>query len=495
MLAIDITDNQIKLVEATVAGKIAIKNSASRDLPAGCIENGRIVDMHIVAGEITDILVAENIKDREATICINSGMILYKEIEIPKPKAGSEAFVVESIIQNEMSLGDEYNITYSISGEIATEEGPKLKVIAAACPQRIIDIYLELGRQVGLKTKLMVVSNGCVTRLIKRSAVYKGVSPMLLLQVDKTFININLYNKGALVFSRYTKIDATDYDYNADYVNLAVFDNVYRTMRLLEQEQELAGNLKEIQYFGDIKDQRALKKALQQNDLEGRELEFPGDLVRSKRNFEFLEFANVIGALLKIDPKTENINLLHTKDKRVRSLNMQFGFVALLAAGLCAVLVAGAWGAMQFIESSKHKTLRSLTSHFESLRYAEMQQYVSEKEAAKQTFIDYADAVDTAKVLFHFMPEMSGKIAEQLNSALFPGMHIMGEFMINNYTLSVKFFCVDDTHPVLFTERLIERGYFEDVRFYGYDVESSEEFGEGFTFQLNMRIKGGNRFE
>jgi len=119
----------------------------------------------------------------------------------------------------------------------------------------------------------------------------------------------------------------------------------------------------------------------------------------------------------------------------------------------------------------------------------------SEKEAAKQTFIDYADAVDTAKVLFHFMPEMSGKIAEQLNSALFPGMHIMGEFTVSNYTLGVKFFCVDDTHPVLFTERLIERGYFEDVRFYGYDVESSEEFGEGFTFQLNMRIKGGNRFE
>jgi type IV pilus assembly protein PilM len=131
------------------------------------IENGSILDMHMVAGEITDILVTERISNRETIICINSGMILYREIEIPKPKAGTETLVVETIIQNEMQLGNEYNITYSISGEVATEEGSKLKVVAAACPQKIIDIYLELARQVGLKARLVMVSNTCITRLVR----------------------------------------------------------------------------------------------------------------------------------------------------------------------------------------------------------------------------------------------------------------------------------------------------------------------------------------
>ncbi|MCL2108947.1 MAG: pilus assembly protein PilM [Oscillospiraceae bacterium] len=498
MLAIDITDNQIKLVEASVTAKISVKSSAARDLPSGCIENGRIVDMHIVAGEITDILVTEKIKEREATICINSGMILYKEIEIPKPKAGSEAYVIESIIQQEMNLGDEYNITYIVTTEVDTEDGPKLKVIAAACPQRIIDIYLELGRQVGLKTKLVVVSNGCITRLVRTSSAYKGITPMLLMQIDRSFININLYDKGEMVFSRYTKIDASDYEHSADYVNLAVFDNIFRTMHLVEQHRpDLAGQIKEIHYFGEIKDEKGLQKALQQNDIEGKELEFPADLVRSKRNFEFVEYANVIGALLKVDPKVENLNLLHTKEGRVKTLNMQFGLVVLIMMAIALVAVLGTWGTMQYIESLKKRELADLTQRHENMQVAEVQEYVNQIETSIEHYRNYSDAVDTARVLYNFMPEMSAQILDKLEEELLPGMFIIDAFEVDEYVLSVDFFCEDDTHPATYAEILEERGYFEDVRTYGYvnTEEDDEDLPVGYTFNITMRVKGGNRFE
>ncbi|MCL2076998.1 MAG: pilus assembly protein PilM [Oscillospiraceae bacterium] len=489
MLSIDITDTQIKLVEAVVSGKITVKRAASRDLPTGCIENGRIIDMHIVAGEITDILVTEGISDREAVICINSGLILYKEIEIPKPKAGSETFVVQSIIQNEMSLGDEYNITYTISEEIYTDEGYKLKVIAAACPQTMIDIYLELARQVGLKCKLIVVSNSCITRLIMKSTVYKDLSPLLLLQVDKNFINISLYNKGALIFSRHTKIDASDYENNPDYVNLAIFDNVFRTMHLLEQN-ELADQIKDIHYFGAVKDAKALQLTLQQLNLTARELAFPVDIIK-KKSFAFGEFANVIGSLLKVDLKTENINLLNTKSQRIKSMNLKFAVTALVTAGVCGGVVLGAWLFTNIITNTKESELAILDATYESKRSNEMTIYVAEMEAAVGKFETYADMVDTAKILFEFQPKMTSEIVEHITRDFLPGMAILEDFTVDEYTLFVRFRCTDESHPAVFTERLIESGYFEDVRFYGY---SSSEDG-GYTFYLNMRIKGGNIFE
>ena len=508
MISIDITDTQIKLLEASLAAKIAVKKAVIRDLPSGVIENGRILDMHVVAGEITDILHSEKITDREAIICINSGMILYREIEIPKPKSGSENFVVETIIQNEMSLGDEYNITYSISEEILTEEGPKLKVIAAACPQSMIDIYLQLSRQVGLKTKLVVVSNSCITRLVRKSSVYRAFSPLLLLQIDKNFISIHLYNKGAVVFSRHTKIDASDYENSPDYVNLAIFDNLFRTMHLLEQTG-MGAEIKEIQYFGTIKDDRALHATIKQLNLEAREFEYPSDLVKSKRNFEFLEFAGVIGSLIKVDEKTENINLLNTKEKRIRSLNIRFSLIALIAAVVCAIAVGTAWGILQFMKSGKEKDLTALEQRYIALDYEGMQSRVKALEEAITKLDSYANAVDTAKALFEFQPKMTGDIAARIdrvikngnNGRAFEGLFIMGSFPVDRYNLKVEFRCSDETHPWAFTQALVADGYFDEVLFYGYkrddiiDEDGRQDPEISFTFELNMKVKGGNTLE
>jgi type IV pilus assembly protein PilM len=494
MISIDITDTQIKLIEAAlVGGKVSVKKAAKRDLSPGCIENGSIIDMHLVAGEITDILVTEKISNRETIICVNSGMILYREIEIPKPKAGTETLVIETMVQNEMQLGNEYNVTYSISGEVATEEGPKLKVVAAACPQRIIDIYLELARQVGLKAKLVVVSNTCITRLVRSSDTYKKISPFLLLQIDRNFININLYDRGRVVFSRQTKIEASDYEAGSDYINLAIFDNLFRTMHLLEQH-ELSGQIKDCYYFGDVKNPEALAATMKQLDLKARELEFPADLVRSKRNFEFLEYANVLGSLLKVDVKTENINLLDTRSKRIKSSNMRFGLVALTAAGVCLAAVLVTWLIITLIVNGKENTLAQKTREFELLRYDEMNSYVNEIRTAINNMDRYSNAVDNAASLFDFQPKMSRQIAEKLTEEFLDGMEIIGSFNVSGYNLSVMFFTPDDTHPAAYTEALIESGYFEDIKIYGYSAREHDG-RDGFSFQIAMRIKGGNIFE
>ena len=78
MLSIDITDKQLRLVRGALNGnKIRVLEVETRNLAAGSISNGYVTDIPMVAGEITDIISTNNIKDKEAIVCINSGSILY----------------------------------------------------------------------------------------------------------------------------------------------------------------------------------------------------------------------------------------------------------------------------------------------------------------------------------------------------------------------------------------------------------------------------------
>ena len=66
MLSIDITDKQVKLVRGALNGnKIRVLEVETRDLTLGCISNGYITDIPMVAGEITDIIATKNIKEKD----------------------------------------------------------------------------------------------------------------------------------------------------------------------------------------------------------------------------------------------------------------------------------------------------------------------------------------------------------------------------------------------------------------------------------------------
>ena len=175
MLSIDITDKQIKLVRGTLSGaKIRVVDTETRDLTAGCVSNGYITDIPMVAGEITDIIATKNIKDKDAIVCINSGSILYKDLVIPKPKKISNSAAIESMILNTMGITKEYNISYSIIGEEKGEdESEMIRLLATACPQRMVDGYIRLFTQLGLNLKQINISNNCISRLILRERLRK----------------------------------------------------------------------------------------------------------------------------------------------------------------------------------------------------------------------------------------------------------------------------------------------------------------------------------
>ncbi|MFR4022337.1 MAG: hypothetical protein ACLTZI_04565 [[Eubacterium] siraeum] len=162
------------------------------------------------------------------------------------------------MIGSNMGISGDYNISYTIVGETVDEnKNPLIKVLATACPQRLVDGYVKLFTHMGLSLKAVNISNNAISRLIQNTPKMSAYMPLLLVQIDKEFLNINLYEDNVLSFSRYFKIDPADYNNAEDYVNQAIYDNLFRMFQFFQSRKDMKP-IKEMMFYGEIDDFIAL---------------------------------------------------------------------------------------------------------------------------------------------------------------------------------------------------------------------------------------------
>ncbi len=517
MLSIDITDKQVKLVRGTLSGnKIRVLEVETRDLTVGSVSNGYITDIPMVAGEITDIIATKNIKEKEAIVCINSGSILYKELTIPKPKKITNSAAIEAMIINTMGVTKEYNISYSIIGETKDEnDAPQIQLLATACPQRMVDGYIRLFTQLGLNLKQINISNNCISRLILNTPKLESAMPLMLVQVDNDFVNINLYEAGQVTLNRYTRIDPYDYGNDDDYVNQAVYNEVFRTIQFLQQRKD-ARPLKEIMFYGQVRDFIALSNAVSSFNVPAHILSMPNNIV-TFCDFDFSEYANAIGAFFKVRKDLDHVNLLDSSAVKEKKGANKF----LIAVGFAAVLsIAAVAGGTLLCNSISESTQAEADRINDEIKSDEMQAKVT-LLGQKNTIYDnvnlYKTNLEEADVLFQYLPKATTEVKEKLEAGL-EGLeedtYIIEEITVSNYNVVVKLNTVSKDMPTKYVRNLIEQDYFEAITFTGFEGEKpmeEEEEEEGVTvsvpsrdkedeeviygFELTMRIKGGNNVE
>ena len=337
MLSIDITDRQIKLVRGSAQGsKIKIDEVDFREIEKGLVSNGYIADVPLVAAEIIDIINTRAIKEKDTIVSISSSSILYKELMLPKPKKISNTAAIEAMIGSNMGISNDYNISYTIVGETVDEnKNPLIKVLATACPQRLVDGYVKLFTHMGLSLKAVNISNNAISRLIQNTPKMSGYMPLLLVQIDKEFLNINLYEDNVLSFSRYFKIDPADYNNAEDYVNQAIYDNLFRMFQFFQSRKDMKP-IKEMMFYGEIGDFIALTNTVSGFNVSCHILSAPTNIA-SRADFEFTVYANAIGALYKVNKELEHINLLDTTAAK-ESKGLNTFFIGLAAAAAISVL-------------------------------------------------------------------------------------------------------------------------------------------------------------
>lgn len=510
MLSIDITDKQIKLVRGTLSGaKIRVVDTETRDLTAGCVSNGYITDIPMVAGEITDIIATKNIKDKDAIVCINSGSILYKDLVIPKPKKISNSGAIESMILNTMGITKEYNISYSIIGEEKGEDDAEMiRLLATACPQRMVDGYIRLFTQLGLNLKQINISNNCISRLILNTAKLEVSMPLMLVQVDNDFVNINLYEDNQVTLNRYVRIDPYDYNNDDDYVNQAVYDNVFRTIQFIQQRKG-SKPLKEIMFYGHVKDFISLSNAVSSFNVPAHILSIPNNIV-AFCDFDFAEYANALGAFFKIRKDLDHVNLLDSSAVKEKAGVSKF-VVLIAVLAVAAVGVSGAGVLLcNSIAGGIQKQADEIDSRIHSPEMDERLATLSSKIEVFDNINLYKSNLQIAQTLFEYMPRGTTDVRAKLLEAM-EGLDdggktcLIEDIEVKGYDVDVTVRCYSQDIPTKYVRNLIDQDYFENIIFTGFqgeDLEENEETNvtaakgdERYSFALSMRLKGGNDVE
>ena len=338
MLSFDITDRHIRIVRGTESrGKIRLSAASTIDLQEGLIVNGHIKDIPKLANIINDELKAHNMEDKEAVVTLSSNLVIFKELHIPKAKTSSQMLtMVTNQMQHTMGIAEEYSISYSIAGEVEEEGVQAQKILATACPCEVGDCFRKVFSMLNISLKSVCVSCNAISRLILSDKKVSSKMPMLVVQVDPTFVSINLYENNQLSFARFASIDPLDYDNSDDYVYEAVNENIYRMVQF-HKSRNPQNPIQNVVFYGDTSEYIRLTNALEGMEIATSQLSVNTSSISGYENIEALTYANAIGAMFRSNKDVDRINLLETDSSAGRS-DAGSGF--LLTLGGAAVLSA-----------------------------------------------------------------------------------------------------------------------------------------------------------
>lgn len=534
MLSIDITDRQVKLVRGIQSGnKIKVQDADMRELSLGMVSNGYITDVPMVAAELNNIIKSKDIKEKECVVSITSTAIVYKEMTVAKPKNMKNPAIIEAMIQSTMNVSSDYNISFTIAGETEDEEKNKmLKVMASACPQRLVDGYVRLFSQIGLALKGVYISNNSITRLITNTPKLTERMPMLLIQIDKNFVNMNLYEENQLSFSRFSSIDPAQFEMeegtpegDSSYVAQALYDNLYGMMNFIRGRRN-SKPLKEIAFYGDIDNFMEINNAIDSFNVPANMLTMPSTInVAPSVQIDFSKFANAIGALYGRNKELEHINLLEATSAKESKGGGKFGLALLGCAVAAAAVVGGVCIATAAINSSLESQIEDYSAKINDPQMQKDLKTVTDRESMLAGFSNYNNTITKTQQLFNYTPKAQTLVYDKLLEPL-GNKNVVGDdeilkvvdFSVSRYNVSATFTGICKGDPTGIPSKYVEEltnnvknkygdPYFVNVKYTGFEkmnvsdnsifgaiyaAEDDEEFETEFTFSLTMQLQMGS---
>ena len=516
MLSFDITDRHIRIVRGQeTRGKIRVSSASTIDLTEGLIVNGHIKDIPKMATIINDELKARRMDDKEAVVTLSSNLVMFKEMAIPKAKTSTALLtMVTNQMQHTMGTGEDYSIAYSIAGETQQEGNSALKILATACPFEVVDAFRKVFQMLSISLKSVTVTCNAISRIILSDKRNLAKMPMLAVQVDPTFVSINLYENGQLSFARFASIDAIDYDNSEDYVYEAVNENINRMIQF-HKSRNPENPIQNVTFYGDTTDYIRLTSALESMDITTSLLGVPNN-IGGYENIEFQAYANAIGAMFRSNKDTDRINLLETdasagKTDAGGSFFIQVGGAALLAAAVV--------GAVYLFFNNQINADKTEIAEIDAWMNAEEQQQKSREVDLTQTAIEnvgrFKDDVEQAISNYKSKPKLTRGIIEELTNTIAGTDNdeyecIPGTIEYGDGQFTIHAFTFDNKAPDLAVKALYDLNKYQNIVYEGFkitelktdwgsvdmsqtDQEVPYEFEVSFSLPANETEEGGEQ--
>ena len=495
MLSFDITDRHVRIIRGTENhGKIKVADATTIDVEEGLIVNGHIKDIPKMATIINDELKNKRMADKEAVISISSNLIIFKELHIPKAKGTQLLTIVQNQMQTTMGIADDYSISYTIAGEIEEDGVQAMKVLATACPFEVVDCFRKVFSMLGIALRSVAVSCNTISRIILNNPKNKAKMPMLLVQIDPTFVSLNLYENNQLTFSRFASIDPEDYDNSEDYIYEAVNENVFRMFQF-QRSRNGDNPIQNVVFYGETTEYIRLTNALEQMDITTSILSTPNN-IGGYENFEFQEYANAIGAMFRTNKDTERINLIEVDAAVGRSSAGASFFLSVAGAAIVSAAVVGAVWIFGNIQVNQYN---SETNEIQA--WMDSPEVAAQIEAvdAAQTKLDKVNVVkavvDTAVTNYESMPVLTTDVISDIQANFAGTTADWNTLSFGNGAMSVTATARNYDDPAKVVENFVEQDIFDNITYTGFSYKDEGEVAEGeaaesgFEFTITFDVR------
>ncbi len=507
MLSFDITDRNIRIIRgAENKNKIAISSAATLNIDEDIIVNGHVKDVPRLATIMNQKIKQNRMMDKEAIVSISSNMTIFKELTVRRAQKEQEfTKMVKTEMQAKVGIDDTYAISYSIVGA-SDEGGDMVTVLATACPTEVIDSYKRVFSMLGISLRSVIIGCNCITKVLLSDEKNRSKMPLLAVQIDGSFISLNIYENNQLSFSRFASIDAADYDNSSDYVYEAVNENIFRMLQF-HRSRNAGDPIRNVVLYGDTREYMRISKDLEQMDINTTVITVPKN-VKGYQNLDFALYANAIGAMFPRNKATEKINLLElgsTTSMITDKVKSDSAFTALFAGvTLGTILVMGAITiGLAAKDAGLKKNIKDMKEFMEAPSTLAELAKLEDREALQTQVKEYKKTATIASDALRTQPFIESEVyniieqtaVETVGAANVSGMGSYnpkdngkkdGKFVIDNvdyengdvtfqFTALVNKNEPAPTFAALLAENLEKKGYFENVHYSGYEFDVLEE--------------------
>lgn len=204
LLSIYITNNIIKICEATKSGKnVKVKRVFQTKTPEGGMDDGMVVDAESVAAAIYGVLRENKIRKGKLVFTVASRKIANKEIMLPYMK--NQKRIMEIIQANRedyfpMNNMEDYVCRYNILDTVEIEGNKQYNISVTAIQREIIASYFELGKILKMPVESIDYYGNSTYQLLRNQMDSDVVT--LAIQVDSNMTYVNIMRGDAQLFRR-----------------------------------------------------------------------------------------------------------------------------------------------------------------------------------------------------------------------------------------------------------------------------------------------------
>jgi type IV pilus assembly protein PilM len=230
---IDLSDRSIKIIQFKKKGeKLSNFLYGNEEIPAGLIEDGEIKDFKKIAELIKKIkskTKPASIKTDYAVCSLPESKCFFREIDFPEmtleevseaikweteqqiPLSWEEIYLDWHVLNEKKSLKkieekstkDNLINSKKESNLVNAEEiKKKTKVFLTAAPRKLVDSYVEVLKQAGLKPIAMEIESAAIVRTLVNKNKNKYDSAVLIIDFGETRTNFIIFKPPLIRFSR-----------------------------------------------------------------------------------------------------------------------------------------------------------------------------------------------------------------------------------------------------------------------------------------------------